>query len=521
MPAKRAAKKSTAKKTAAKKTAAKTSSSTPRVRVRTYRHGLGDCHLLRFRKPDGKPLHVLIDFGVVNRTKNPETVMKPVAKDIAKESGGVLDLVIATHQHTDHLSGFKQAQDELDPTKVEMKRLWLAWTEDPSNPLGQKVKDDLLAKLTAVRLAAKQLAAVDSATAARIQGTLDFFSPGVAGEDTQEILDALQARPDVEIEYHSPGDLLELPGVPNVRVYVLGPPSDTAALKVTNPRKTKHEGYEEAQLAAAAAGFVDALDTALPGTVAERSFPFDARYRRAETAMQGDAFFQKYYFGVVPSERTESSDAHSPVIPSERSESRELYEQEMKRRQIDTSWLSAAEELALALGDYTNNTSLALAFELIDTGEVLLFPGDAQIGSWNTWPKLAWTITENGSTRTVKIGDLLERTVFYKASHHASHNGTLSGLAEGAFGLEQMTHRDLVCVVPVDREMSKAMNWDRTLPWEPLLTRLGEVTRGRLILTDVAEKPPVAAKLAALSPAERKRFAKAVVVKDGWVDYTR
>ena len=50
----------------------------------------------------------------------------------------------------------------------------------------------------------------------------------------------------------------------------------------------------------------------------------------------------------------------------------------------------------------------------------------------------------------MKIGDLLANTVFYKASHHASHNGTLSGLAEGAFGLEQMTHPDLVCVVPVD-----------------------------------------------------------------------
>jgi hypothetical protein len=204
---------------------------------------------------------------------------------------------------------------------------------------------------------------VDSATAARIQGTLDFFSPGVAGEDTQEILDALQARPNVEIEYHSPGDLLELPGVPNVRVYVLGPPSDPAALKVTNPRKTKHEGYEEAQLAAEAAGFVDALDAALPGAAAERSFPFDARYRRAEAAIQGDAFFQKYYLGGTPEEQ-----------------------EALKRRQIDTSWLSAAEELALALGDYTNNTSLALAFELIDTGEVLLFPGDAQIGSWNTGP---------------------------------------------------------------------------------------------------------------------------------------
>ena len=498
MPVKRVtksvAKKTTAKKSTAKKTAAK-SSAKSRVRVRTYRHGLGDCHLLSFRKPDGGQCHVLIDFGVVNRTKEPEKVMTPVAKDIAKETGGELDLVIATHQHTDHLSGFKQASTELAPAKVTMKRLWLAWTEDPRSDLGKKIRKELIGKLAAVRLAVQRLAGVGSAAAERIQGTLDFFSPGVAGEDTQDILDALQARPDVEIEYHSPGALLALPGVPNVRVYVLGPPTDPAALKVTNPRKTKNEGYE---LAAEASGFVDALGVGLHDDERERSQPFAERYRRDERSMEGNEFFERYYFGLTDEEREAS-----------------------RQRQIDTSWLEAAEQLALALGDYTNNTSLALAFEFIDTGEVLLFPGDAQIGSWNSWPALEWTIAEGASARTVKIGDLLPRTVFYKASHHASHNGTLSGRAEGAFGLEQMTHKDLVCVVPVDLEMSKAMNWDRTLPWQPLLTRLGEVTRGRVVLTDTAIDPPVAAKLTALSPAERKRFAKAVVVQRGWVDYVR
>ena len=497
-----ATKKATAKKTRAKGTAARASSTKPRVRVRTYRHGLGDCHLLTFRGPDGKPFHVLIDFGVVNRTKDPELVMTPVARDIAKETGGVLDLVIATHQHTDHLSGFKQAAAELAPGKVTMKRLWLAWTEDPGNDLGKQIQDELVKKLTAVRLAARQLAATNAPAAARIQGTLDFFSPGVAGEDTQEILDDLQGREDVEVDYHEPGDLLELPGVPNVRVYVLGPPSDPAALKVTNPRKTKHEGYE---LAADAGGFVDALGVGDDASEAERSQPFAVRHRRREAEMARDDFFRRRYLGLDGADDADDADEA----------------QELARRRIDTSWLEAAEQLALALGDYTNNTSLALAFELIDTGDVLLFPGDAQIGSWNTWPKLEWTITEGNRTRTVRIGDLLKRTVFYKASHHASHNGTLSGRAENAFGLEQMTHKDLVCVVPVDLKMSKAMNWDRTLPWQPLLTRLGEVTRGRLILTDRAAVAPVASKLTALSPAERKRFAKAVTVTEQYIEFTR
>jgi hypothetical protein len=58
------------------------------------------------------------------------------------------------------------------------------------------------------------------------------------------------------------------------------------------------------------------------------------------------------------------------------------------------------------------------------------------------------------------------------------------------------------------------------LPWEPLLKRLEEKTRGRLVLTDRKEKPPDPKKLETLSATERKRFAKQVVVTDNWVDYT-
>ena len=144
MPAKRATAKRAATKSAAKKSTPKAAAKKPRVRVRTYRHGLGDCHLVTFRRPNGSPFHLLIDFGVVNRTKAPEKVMTPVARDIARESGGMLDLVIATHQHTDHLSGFKQAGAELAPAKLSMKRLWLAWTEDPGNDLGKQIQDELV-----------------------------------------------------------------------------------------------------------------------------------------------------------------------------------------------------------------------------------------------------------------------------------------------------------------------------------------------------------------------------------------
>ena len=464
------------------------------MRVRSYRHGLGDCHLLSFTKPDGSLLHMLIDCGVVDLTPEPEKLMSEVAKDIAKQTAGAIDIVVATHQHTDHLSGFKQAAAAFG--KLQLERLWLAWTEDATDPLVREIQRQLLKKLAAVRAAAARLAALggrrELAAAARIEGVLDFFGPAAAGAETQAILDDLRTRVLAPPEFLHPGSVFPLPEVPNVRVYVLGPPKDPVDLKVTNPRKSKHEGYEIA-LAAAAEGLTGALGQG----DAELSHPFDARYRRTRAEAEGEAFFQRHYF---------AEDGERPGNPN--------------WRQIDSAWLEMAEQLALYLNDYTNNTSLALAFEFVDSGEVLLFPGDAQIGSWLTWHELAWTINErDGSTRKVTTADLFARTVFYKAAHHASHNGTLSGRGEKQTGLEQMTHRDLVCVVPVDRAMSARKHWDRTLPWAPLLDRLAEKTRGRLILTDRSETPPDPQKLAELSPSERARFASQVSVTSEWIEW--
>ena len=464
-----------------------------RVRVRTYRHGLGDCHLVSFLKADGTYFHVLIDCGVVDATPEPERVMTLVAKDIAKETKNaktkraVIDLVVATHQHMDHLSGFLQAKAEFD--KMEMKRLWLAWTEEKTK--GQKLKEELGRALKAVEQGlAKLKAATCDAAADRVQGVLDFFGAlGVEGKKTEAMLDYLHARPGIDIDYLEPGTAFLLPEVPTVRVYVLGPSKDVAQWKITNPRKSKHEGYEDTSVAAEAAGLVSALFPGASETEKEASFPFARTFRRSEAEASEMQLFRDHY-GFEK--------GHVEAW-----------------RRIETSWLEVAERLAIALNDLTNNTSLALAFEFIDSGEVLLFPGDAQIGSWLGWQKLVWRVEDDaGKIRKVRIGNLLENTVFYKASHHASHNGTLSEL-----GLEKMEHRDLVVVVPVDKAMSRKKHWDRTLPWDPLLERLAEKSRGRLILTDLKQPAPVAEDLENLDPLERARFAEQVTVKRQWVDY--
>src|SRR5206468_9215011 len=82
-----------------------------RAKVRMYRQGLGDCLLVTLPRRDGSNYFILVDCGVIQGTANASTVMAQVVADIAKTTNGTIDLLLATHQHWDHLSGFVQAGD--------------------------------------------------------------------------------------------------------------------------------------------------------------------------------------------------------------------------------------------------------------------------------------------------------------------------------------------------------------------------------------------------------------------------
>jgi hypothetical protein len=176
-------------------------------------------------------------------------------------------------------------------------------------------------------------------------------------------------------------------------------------------------------------------------------------------------------------------------------------------RRIDQDWLGVAARLALHLNSDTNNTSLALAFELGPGGDVLLFPGDAQVGNWLSWGELRWAVDDGGGrAQTVTAGDLLARTVVYKVGHHGSHNATLRDE-----GLELMTSRDLVAMIPVNRETARKQDWN--MPFPPLLARLQEKTEGRILDADLGIA-------GAAAGARWDRFVAASDVQELWVDYT-
>jgi glyoxylase-like metal-dependent hydrolase (beta-lactamase superfamily II) len=466
------------------------------VKIRMYRQGLGDCFLLAFAAGDERPFYMLIDCGVLLGTGDAGDKMRRVAESLRDSTGGKIDVLVATHQHWDHLSGFDQARDVFD--QIEFGEVWVAWTEDPANELGNRLRARRKAHLRALGGAARNLRATgDAGQAATIEAVLGFFGePGPDGHPSriELALDYVLGRGKPP-RYRTPGEVVGLPGL--ARVFVLGPPQDEALLLRSNPSQRASEVYEQ-RLAlteesaffagvAAAAGLPQSADEA---RLSEISFPFDGVFRVDPERAQADGFFQDHYYGAPDT---------GPPEPAAG--------EDMAWRKVDGDWLASAGTLTLQLDSDTNNTSLALAIELSPGGKVLLFPGDAQVGNWLSWHELG----------SVDAADLLRRTALYKVGHHASHNATLREK-----GLELMERPDLVAMIPVDEPMAhrpKGGNpdgWD--MPFAPLLERLKAKTRGRVLRADTGAPPPE--DLAALSAAEREAFAGSCAATDLYLEIT-
>jgi hypothetical protein len=447
-----------------------------------YQVGFGDCFLLTFETGDA-PRHVLIDCGVLKGTKDSSERMGAVAQAIVDATGGRVDVLVATHEHWDHLSGFHQARAVFDT--LTFGEVWLAWTEDPTDDIAKQLRTHRKRAANAVQAAARKLGAAGGEAsereARRIAALLDFEDGlgAAGGATTAAAMEWVAAHRRETTPFLRPGDQLspEASGVGGgVRTYVLGPPRDVKQIKRSDPSKREPEVYELMGASADRAFYaaMQALEQA-PDTDEQ---PFVRFYRVPEADAEAHELFATYFAAAA------------------------------SWRRIDQDWLGVAARLALHLNSDTNNTSLVLAFELGPGGDVLLFPGDAQVGNWLSWGDLRWTVDDGGGApqRTVTAGDLLARTVLYKVGHHGSHNATLRKQ-----GLEQMTSRNLVAMIPVNRVMARKQDWN--MPFPPLFNRLQEKTEGRILDAELGCA-------GAGEGARWERFVAATDVQDRWIDYT-
>jgi beta-lactamase superfamily II metal-dependent hydrolase len=469
-----------------------------RIRVRMYRQGLGDCFLITLLDGD-KPFHILIDCGVVVGTPHGAATIKQVAADVKEACGGKLDVVVATHEHWDHLSGYVHAREIFDA--IEIGQVWFAWTEDPKHPLARQLRKERRERIGALKaaLAAMYSTELNAGLGIALAEITEFFgdvidASAAPGSTTEDALEYLREREDAEVLYLRPGqEPIEVGESKNgFRIFIMGPPEDAASLRRSRPRKG--EAYENAFGLSAEAAFLEPPqhertplagtdEPSLPPTESLLQYPFDAQYCISEDEAREHAFFRDHY-GFTPTESDEW-------------------------RRIYTDWLQSASQLALDLDNDTNNTSLVLAIEL-PNGQFLLFPGDAQVGNWLSWDTYEW---ESRDKRPLRLSQILEKTVFYKVAHHGSHNATLRAI------LERMSHRDLIAFIPVDEGVARTKRWN--MPFPPLLQRLQEITGGRVMRAD--KGCPTARDLQRvrrLDARQRRDFTEAIHEHDLYIDVT-
>ena len=145
-----------------------------------------------------------------------------------------------------------------------------------------------------------------------------------------------------------------------------------------------------------------------------------------------------------------------------------------ERRMLDS--LDAVDYLAVAvaLEKAVNGTSLMLMFETARS--FLLFPGDAQ---WGTW---------NAAMKDEEWASLLERTTLYKIGHHGSHNATpklfLETLVAPRSSPEGTLLDDFAAMVS-----TRPIKMWKQIPKGELLERLGTLTE-QVVRSDKGSSAP-------------------------------
>lgn len=456
--------------------------------VRMYRIGHGDCFLIAFAGTGGKPVYVMIDCGYKPGSPGEmavPTTVPEITDDIRAATGGHIDIFVITHEHQDHLNGIT----EKSFAGLTIGEAWFSWTDDPADPLAailRKRFKDNLDGIAAARLCldTHQDRGVDAATSA----------PAVVDQHSKTVLDrvdellALEYGGDVDIppatligllgadkgpsankrsmnlikdraaqgkgsRYLRPHEPVEtLPGTADVRFMVLGPPHNEAQLYHLDPQGPEVFQLQAFKAAAAANG---------AGTAAINRSPF-ARQFVAEPGGTCAEFFKKYY-------------------PDDKKDDGKPW------RRIDVDWQQGAEQLALAMNKYTNNSSLVLAFELGKGGKVLLFAADAQTGNWLSWADKDFA----DGTTAVTTRDIMARTVFLKVGHHGSHNATLNGTRTASYpnldwiATGSAAAREFTSMITAVRKWAEKQNgWDH--PKKAIKDALLAKSGARLLQTDEA-----------------------------------
>ncbi|HYU41890.1 MAG TPA: hypothetical protein VEQ84_07045 [Vicinamibacteria bacterium] len=372
----------------------------PAVTVRMYNVGFGDAFLVTI--PDGtKQRTILMDCGSISKAEDGEAIADIAGQivDAVTPSGGKprIDVVVMSHRHKDHVAGFAKADVWKD---VEVGEVWMPWTENPKDPEATRIRERQL-KLTEALGRALAARPVGEATlqavlnAAGNEAAMDTLHRGFSGSPERRFLPKKGER---QVDTEILGK--------KVKVHVLGPSRVESVIRDIDPPRA--ESY--LRLGAAAGNGAPARDVA----------PFGPQWR------------------LQPAEFARPEWAHLALDAA-------------TIAAIDNADELMSPELAATLDKAINGTSLVLVLE-IGTA-CLLFPGDAQ---WGTWDAIL---------NDVEWRDLLQRCTFLKVGHHGSHNATPISF------VEKLLPKDLWAMVST----RPVKQWPN-IPRAPLLTAISKRT---------------------------------------------
>jgi hypothetical protein len=299
------------------------------IRVRMYRTGFGDGFLIRFG-PASSGQHVLIDFGV--HVHGDIGTMGAIMDDIEKQTGKKLALIVASHAHRDHISGFGSYADRF--ARFTIGQIWLPWTENPKDQDAAALKRKQLALYGILN---RHLRVALGATEANPQyaAALHALSNLMGNEKAMTELDRGFGA-GAEVHYLKAGaSVAKVGSVSGLSAEVLAPSKDQAFLSRMNPPADQH--------------FMTAK-----GDVSGKVEPFP-----------------KLAIPKADPRLRPMSKGGQPVLPDD------------DLQKLHEIAEAPADKLALALDNVRNNTSLVIAFRF--HGRTLLFPGDAQWGNWQSW----------------------------------------------------------------------------------------------------------------------------------------
>lgn len=397
-----------------------------RISMRMYSVGFGDCFLVTFWFGQ-TPKRVLFDCGSLSKTK---TQVAKIASDVVAtcttEGAAKVDLVVCTHRHKDHVSGF----DNPVWNTVEVGEVWMPWTEDPTDPdafrirnrqsafalalsqaIDPGVKPDStpLANKSARTSKSAQLAlALNSLTNEQAMSTLHR---GFAGNPPRRFLPAKPADNNAS----ATSQVYTIASLPGVRFHILGPSRDEKVIASMDP--PANAAYlAQSQAIPEKSGLVGGCESIWQ--ISEAAF----RAQSPWTTFNDD--------------------------------DRKMVDEVAKDPDFSV--------LAAAIDNAVNNTSLMI---MIEAGnQLLLFPGDAQ---WGTW---------KAAMDQEAVRDLLTRTTILKVSHHGSHNGTPKEF------VESLASEGVTAFVST----GTVTQWPG-IPREPLMRALSAKTK--LARSDVASAP--------------------------------